>query len=216
MSDAGSDSPQPFELANSAAKQHAPATERNRDPIARVLQEILPQTGAVLEVASGTGEHAVHFARMFPHLKWQPTDYSDAAIASIAAWRAEASLPNLLPPLRLDLMGGAWPTSAADAIFCANMTHIAPWEATCGLFDGAGRVLTDQGMLVVYGPFVETDVETAPSNLAFERSLRQRDASWGLRDLDAVDRLARKAGMVRTQRIEMPANNLMLIYSRRT
>ncbi len=213
MSDAGSDL-KPFELADTAAKQHAPATERNREPIADTLRAILPESGLVLEIASGTGEHAVHFARVFPALAWQPTDVSDAALASIAAWRAESALANVRAPLRLDLVAGDWPVDHADAIFCANMAHIAPWEACVGLFAGAGRVLAEGAPLAIYGPFIEEGREVAPSNLAFDANLRMRDASWGLRDVAALDELALPNGLTRTDRIEMPANNLILVYRR--
>lgn len=213
MSDAGSDL-KPFELADTAAKQHAPATERNREPIADTLRAILPESGLVLEIASGTGEHAVHFARVFPALAWQPTDVSDAALASIAAWRAESALANVRAPLRLDLVAGDWPVDHADAIFCANMAHIAPWEACVGLFAGAGRVLAEGAPLAIYGPFIEEGREVAPSNLAFDANLRMRDASWGLRDVAALDELALPNGLTRTDRIEMPANNLILVYHR--
>lgn len=213
MSDAGCD-PKPFELADTAAKQHAPATERNREPIADALREILPESGLVLEIASGTGEHAVHFARVFPALAWQPTDVSDAALASIAAWRTESALANVRAPLRLDLVAGDWPVDHADAIFCANMAHIAPWEASVGLFAGAGRVLAEGAPLAIYGPFIEEGREVAPSNLAFDANLRMRDSSWGLRDVAALDELALPNGLTRTDRIEMPANNLILVYRR--
>ncbi|WP_337925379.1 DUF938 domain-containing protein [Croceicoccus gelatinilyticus] len=213
MSDAGSD-PKPFELTDGAAKQYAPATERNSEPIASVLRTILPERGVVLEIASGTGEHAVHFARAFPALEWQPTDVSDAALASIAAWRAESGLANVREPLPLDLIDGSWPVDHADAIFCANMAHIAPWEATVGLFAGAGEVLADGAPLAIYGPFIERDRPTAPSNLAFDANLKARNASWGLREIARLDELASANGLTRASRIEMPANNLMLVYRR--
>ncbi|WP_144095373.1 DUF938 domain-containing protein [Croceicoccus sediminis] len=213
MSDAGSD-PKPFELADAAAKQHAPATERNRAPIADALRAILPASGLVLEIASGTGEHAVHFASEFPMLEWQPTDVSDAALASIAAWRAESGLTNLLPPVKLDLAAGDCPVETAEAIFCANMTHIAPWAATVGLFALAGRILARGAPLALYGPFIEADTPTAPSNLAFDANLKARDPSWGLREVAAIDELATSNGLVRDARIAMPANNLILVYRR--
>ncbi|RVQ65472.1 DUF938 domain-containing protein [Croceicoccus ponticola] len=211
MSDAGSE-PQPFELGPGAGKQHAPATLRNREPIAAMLVELLPKTGTVLEIASGTGEHVVHFARCFPDLTWQPTDVSADALRSIAAWRDDTGLDNILPPHQLDLTSGVWPAIKVDAIFCANMTHIAPWAATVGLFEGARQILKRDGALILYGPFFERDVGTAPSNLSFDLSLRARDPNWGLRDLAQVDKLAVEHGMRRTRRISMPANNLMLVY----
>lgn len=202
----------PFELADSAARQFAPATQRNREPIGLVLDKVLPMSGTVLETASGTGEHAVSFAARFPHLLWQPTDMSDAALASIAAWRAESGSPNLLAPLRLDLCAAEWPVRKCDAIFCANMTHIAPWRATVGLFRGAASTLDVSGPLVLYGPFVEQGAPKAPSNLAFDANLKARNAQWGLRDLADLDIEAKEAGLVRSDRIAMPANNLVLVY----
>lgn len=144
----------------------------------------------------------------------QPTDVSDAALASIAAWRTESALANVRAPLRLDLVAGDWPVDHADAIFCANMAHIAPWEASVGLFAGAGRVLAEGALLAIYGPFIEEGREVAPSNLAFDANLRMRDSSWGLRDVAALDELALPNGLTRTDRIEMPANNLILVYRR--
>ncbi len=211
MSDAGSD-PQPFELGTGEGRQHAPATLRNRDAIAGVLADWLPANGEVLEIASGTGEHAVHFARAFPRIAWQPSDYDPAALASISAWPADAGLPNLRSPIRLDLLDAETAAGMFDAIFCANLTHIAPWAATEGLFALAGRCLAPGGKLIVYGPFIEEGVATAPSNLAFDRSLRQRNEAWGLRDLGRINALAEVSGLQRAARIPMPANNLTVIW----
>lgn len=193
-------------------KRHAPATERNRDPIAQVLAEQLPGSGLVLEVASGSGEHAVHFAQRFPALDWQPSDPDPEALGSIAAWVAETGLANLHLPLLLDASAAQWPVERADALLCSNMAHISPWEATCGLFAGAGRLLPAGGPLVLYGPWFESGVEPAPSNLAFDSSLRQRNPQWGIRQLAAADELAASHGLLRTARIVMPANNLTLVY----
>lgn len=195
-------------------KRKAPATSRNRDPIAEVLRDQLPDSGLVLEIASGTGEHAVHFARQFPHLDWQPTDPDPDALESIAAWRIDSGLANLRDPVELDAGAGEWPVDAADAIVCINMVHISPWTATEGLFAGASRLLGAAAPLVLYGPYIEADVETAASNVAFDASLKQRNPAWGLRELAVVDRLAASCGFVRTGRVEMPANNLTLIYRR--
>ena len=195
-------------------KQVAPAAARNREPIAGVLAEELPASGLVLEIASGTGEHAVHFAARFPALEWQPTDPDEAALASIQAWRGEAGLPNLRPPLLLDASRGDWPVDAADALVCINMIHISPWEASEGLFAGAARVLAAGAPLVLYGPYLEDGVETVPSNLAFDASLKQRNPVWGLRRSEAVGDLAARHGFARARRQEMPANNLTLIYRR--
>ncbi|WP_370179406.1 DUF938 domain-containing protein [Alteriqipengyuania sp.] len=194
------------------SKRESPAAQRNRAPIADVLVEELPERGVVLEIASGTGEHAVHFARTFPQFDWQPSDPDDAARASIAAYAQEAALPNLRDPVLLDASAAVWPVEQADAMVCINMVHISPWEATEGLFAGAGRILPQGVPLVLYGPYLEDDVETAPSNLAFDESLKTRDPRWGLRALSAVDALAETNGFARAKRVAMPANNIVLVY----
>lgn len=196
------------------AKQHAPAALRNRDPIAQVLARELPASGTVLEVAAGTGEHAVFFAEAFPALAWQPTDPSPEALASIAAYRNDYPGQNLAAPLLLDASAPeSWPVTQADAIVCINMVHISPWEATLGLFAGAARVLAaGRGPLVLYGPYIEQGVETAPSNREFDASLKARNPLWGLRDAAALDVLAGQHGMTRSARHAMPANNIILVY----
>ncbi|HMO77479.1 MAG TPA: DUF938 domain-containing protein [Sphingopyxis sp.] len=204
----------PGEAGGEAAKRHAPATARNRDAIAAVLAGWLPATGTVLEVASGSGEHAVHFAAAFPHLDWQPSDPDPAARASIMAWWADAGLENLAPPLALDAATPDWPIGCADAVLCINMVHISPWEATVGLFAGAARLLAPGAPLILYGPYVEADVPTAESNRAFDTGLRARDAAWGLRDTAAVKAAAAQAGLAFAERRAMPANNLMLLFRR--
>lgn len=206
--------PQPWMPGDEGAadKRHAPATLRNRDAIAAVLADWLPEFGTVLEVASGSGEHAVHFAAAFPHLLWQPSDPDPAGLTSIAAWRAEAGLANLAPPLALDAAAPDWPTGRADAILCINMVHISPWAATLGLFAGAARLLVPGAPLILYGPFIEPDVPTAESNLDFDANLRARDPAWGLRDTDAVKAAADDAGLAFAERRAMPANNLMLLF----
>ena len=195
-------------------KRHAPAAGRNREPIAAVLTEELPASGLVLEVASGTGEHAVHFARTFPDLAWQPSDPDADARESIASWREEAGLPNLLPPLALDVVAADWPVANAAAVLCINMIHISPAEATQGLVAGAARLLVPGAPLVLYGPYFDSEVETAPSNLAFDRDLKARNPVWGLRSVEWLDGLAETAGFERTRRVVMPANNLILVYRR--
>jgi hypothetical protein len=195
-------------------KRHAPATARNREPIAAVLAEELPEAGLALEVASGTGEHAVHFARTFPGLQWQPSDPDPAARESIAAWREEAGPANLLPPLALDAASPAWPIARADAVLCVNMVHISPVAATEGLFAGAAQLLAPEAPLILYGPYLEAEVETAPSNLDFDAGLRARNPQWGLRSAVWLDALAGEVGLRRTRRVAMPANNLMLVYRR--
>jgi ubiquinone/menaquinone biosynthesis C-methylase UbiE len=198
------------------AKQHAPATERNREPIAAVLAEELPASGTLLEIAAGTGEHAVFFAERFPALKWQPTDPSAQALASIAAYRADYPGTNLAAPLLLDAAAPeSWPVAEADAIVCINMVHISPWAATQGLFRGAARLLGSGGSggpLILYGPYLEEGVETAASNLQFDASLKARNPLWGLREAAAVDALAAQNGMARSARYALPANNIVLVY----
>lgn len=189
---------------------------RNREAIAEVLAEELPAAGLVLEVASGTGEHAVHFARHFPQLDWQPSDPDPAALESIAAWREHEGLPNLLLPLEIDASAGDWPMSRADAVLCINMVHISPIAASEGVVRHAARLLPAGGPLIFYGPYIEDDVETAPSNLAFDAWLKARDPEFGLRSLGWLDRLALGHGFERARRVAMPANNLTLIYRKRT
>ncbi|WP_109808823.1 DUF938 domain-containing protein [Sphingosinithalassobacter portus] len=190
-------------------RRHAPATLRNREAIAEILAAALPASGTVLEIASGTGEHCAYFARRFPDLIWQPSDGDADSLSSIAAWCGDRA--NVLPPLAIDAAGD-WPDVAADAIFCSNMIHISPWEATLGLFAGAGAVLASGAPLILYGPYLRADVETAPSNLAFDESLKARDSRWGLRALDRVDAVAQANGFARESLHEMPANNLTLVY----
>lgn len=194
------------------AKRHAPATLRNRDAIAAVLRETLPETGLVLEVASGSGEHVVHFAQVFPMLDWQPSDPEPAALASIDAWRAEAGLANVRPSLMLDAAVSEWPIARADAILCINMVHISPWAATEGLMAGTARLLPSGAPLYLYGPYIRADVPTAESNLAFDASLRARNPAWGLRALEDVIALAAAYGLEFERLIEMPANNLSVIF----
>lgn len=193
-------------------KRHAPATARNSGPIAEVLASELPDSGTVLELASGTGEHAVFMARRFASLVWQPSDADADALGSVAAYAEEAGLDNLRQPIKLDASSGEWPIDTADAVLCVNMVHISPWSASEGLFAGAARLLASGDPVILYGPYLEGDIETAPSNLAFDESLKARDPSWGLRRIETVDDLARNHGFSRTARYEMPANNLTLVY----
>ena len=192
-------------------RRFAPATERNREPIAQVLGGVLPARGRVLEVASGTGEHVVHFAARFPEIVWQPSDPDPCALASIAAWKAEAGLGNVLEPIRLDA-AGPWPALEADAILCINMVHISPWAATEGLMRGAKAVLKPGAPLILYGPYRRAGVPTAPSNEAFDASLRARDPEWGLRTVEAVAAEALAQGLELERLVEMPANNLTLAF----
>ena len=193
-------------------KRHAPATARNSEPLAEVLAGELPNEGLVLEIASGTGEHAVFMARRFPALDWQPSDCATYALHSVDAWAQEAGLANLRPAIALDAAAGDWPVESADAVLCVNMVHISPWQATVGLFEGAGRVLASGAPLILYGPFLEADVDPAPSNLAFDESLKTRDPAWGLRNVADLDALAEARNLNRTAHHEMPANNLVLVY----
>jgi hypothetical protein len=191
----------------------SPSTARNRDPILEVLRPRLPASGLVLEVAAGAGEHAAYFAAAFPALQWRPTDADDEALASIAAWRRQAGLDNLLPPLRLDAsQPDAWPVARADAMVAINMIHISPWPAAEGLMTGAARVLPPGGGLFLYGPFIESGVPTAPSNMEFDQSLRRRDPAWGIRRLDDLTALGVEHGLSHSERIAMPANNLILVF----
>jgi SAM-dependent methyltransferase len=210
----GEAAPEPFVLGpgEGSARRSAPHVARNAEPIAQVLHEVLPERGLVLEVASGTGEHIVHFARAFPGLTWRPTDPDPVALGSIAAWRAEAGLPNLLPPLRLDAAADEWPVPAADVILCINMVHISPWAATEGLMRGAGRALPPAAPLILYGAYRRAGVPTAPSNAAFDASLKARNPAWGLRDLAAVQAEAERNGLRFGRLWEMPANNLVLLF----
>lgn len=194
--------------------RHAPATQRNREPILDVLRTVLPPSGLVLEVASGTGEHAVYFARHLPALQWQPSDPSPEAMASIAAWRDVEGPDNLLPPLRLDAAAAEWPIIRADAVVCINMIHISPWEATEGLMRGAARLLDGGAPLVLYGPFRREGRDIELSNAAFDDDLRRRDPRWGLRLLEDVNALAGHHGLVCERFDPMPANNLVVIYRR--
>jgi SAM-dependent methyltransferase len=168
----------------------------------------------VLEIASGTGEHAVYFAAALPHLTWQPTDPDGEARDSITAYAAAAQLPNLLPVLALDASVPEWPVARADAVVSINMIHIAPWSAAEGLMAGAGRLLAPGGVLYLYGPFKENGQHTAPSNVAFDASLRARDPQWGVRDTGDVAALARRNGLELAERVAMPANNLSLVFCR--
>jgi len=194
-----------------AVRKHAPATLRNREVIAEVLDEVLPRDGLILEIASGSGEHCAYFAERIGR-EWQPSDPDPTACASIAAWTQ--ALANVRAPLSIDAAGPEWPIARADAVLCINMVHISPWDATLGLLAGAARILPPGGPLILYGPFVRDGVETAPSNLAFDASLRARDAAWGLRQLEDVTAAARECGFDLAAVSELPANNVAVAYRR--
>ncbi|NIF78557.1 DUF938 domain-containing protein [Paraburkholderia sp. Cy-641] len=194
------------------ARQHSPSAERNGAPILAVLREALPATGRVLEIASGTGEHAVLFAGALPGLDWQPSDADPEARASIAAWSAHAGLPNLRAPLALDVHRPDWGVETLDAVVCINMIHIAPWSATQALFVGASRRLAEGGVLYLYGPYKRGGAHTAPSNEAFDQWLKSRNLEWGVRDMEAVVALGAALGLACDEPIAMPANNFSLVF----
>lgn len=204
-----------METTPSSAAQTSPAVTRNREPILAVLRGILPIHGTVLEVASGTGEHATFFAKHLPHLIWQPTDPDPVALASIAAHRAAANLGNLRVPLQLDVTAPDWPLDKADAVVAINMIHISPWTAAQGLMAGAARLLPAAAALYLYGPFKDNGAHTAPSNAAFDANLRARDPRWGVRDIGDVVTLADEYGFDFIARVPMPANNLSVVFRRR-
>ena len=196
------------------AKGFAPAAERNREPILEVLRRVLPQAGTVLEIASGTGQHAAFFAERLPTLRWQPSDVSPDALRSIEAWVAELGRENFLSPIELDVLQQTWSVGSADAILCINMIHISPWEAAEALFRGASALLDEGAPLITYGPYRLHGRHTAPSNAAFDRSLRSRDPRWGVRDVDELAVLAGRMGFSLEERVEMPANNMTLVWKR--
>lgn len=192
---------------------HFPATRRNREPIRLALQDILPISGTVLEIASGSGEHAAYFAGAFPRLKWQPSERDSTLRASISAHADAAGVTNVAPPLTIDVARQPWPIAAADAVICINMIHIAPPSSCAGLFSGARPILPAGAPIYLYGPFMRNGRHTAASNAAFDRSLRAQDPSWGIRDLDDVAAAAEGYALDRV--IEMPANNLSVVFRKR-
>ena len=198
-------------------RQRSPSTARNREPILAVLQRVLPASARVLEIASGSGEHAAFVAAAMPDLIWQPSDPDETARASITAWIDSERLSNVLAPRMIDVSRAAWGVEADapfDAIVAINMIHISPWEATLGLVSGASRLLRAGGVLYTYGPYTRDGRHTAPSNEAFDASLRERDSSWGVRDVADVERQALLQGLTLREIVEMPANNLSLVFAR--
>jgi len=193
-------------------RRSAPSALRNRDPILHALRSVLPPAGLVLELASGTGEHVVHFARELPALDWQPSDPSPAARESITAWVRAEGLGNIREAMDLDTAQSPWPVEQVAAVVCINMVHISPWEATIGLMCGVGQVLVSGGALYLYGPYRRLGLPLEPSNLAFDQNLRERDARWGLRDLEAVIEVGADHGLEFDRTIDMPANNLSVIF----
>lgn len=196
------------------ARLSFPATARNRDPILEVLRQHLPARGLVLEVASGSGEHVMHFAHGLPGLTFQPSDPEPEHRASIDAWAAALGLANVRPAIALDATAGTWPIATADAVLCINMVHVAPWAATVGLVRGAGRILPPGGVLYLYGAYKRGGVHTAPSNEAFDASLRAQSREWGVRDLETVSALAAENGFAAPAIVAMPANNLSLVFGK--
>ena len=196
-------------------KLSSPSAQRNRGPISAVLADWLPESGLVLEVASGSGEHAVHFAQAFPQLEWQPSDPDPGAILSIEAWRTDSGLANLHEPVILDAAAQTWPVERAEAVLNINMVHISPWEAALGLLGGAARVLAPGGKLILYGPWIVDGLQTAQSNLAFDADLKRRNPAWGLRKVEDFAAEAEERGLLLADQREMPANNRMLLFIRR-
>lgn len=206
---------------SSAPLPHSPAAERNQTPILVQLRALLPARGAALEIASGTGQHAAHFAAALPGWTWQPTDLQGTLFPAITAWAAQAGAANVLPPLALDVLAPRWPTQgdafadgAFDLIYCANMLHIAPWACCTGLMQGAARHLAPGGRLVTYGPYLEDGIPTSPGNVDFDASLRAQDAQWGIRRLEDVAAVAAQSGIALEARHALPANNLLLVWAR--
>jgi SAM-dependent methyltransferase len=195
-------------------RREAPAAARNRQPILEVLQPRLPATGLVLEIASGTGEHVVHYAAARPDLTFQPSDPDADARASVDGWVQTLALKNVRPAIAIDVTRTTWPVERADAVLCCNMIHIAPWEATIGLVSGAARLLSRGGLFYLYGPYRRGGRHTAPSNEAFDSDLRRRNPAWGVRDLETVVELAGAQGFSTPEIVEMPANNLSLLFNR--
>ena len=204
-----------YEALQQGARRSAPAALRNREPIAEVLREWLPANGVVLEIASGTGEHVVHFAERFPSLTWQPSDVNPDALGSIAAWREAAALPNIRSPVVLDAASADWPIDRADAVLSINMVHISPWASALGLLDGAVRLLASGAPLILYGPWLRHATPTAASNLDFNEDLKRRNPDWGLRTVEVFAGAAEQRGFVLENQREMPAHNLMLLLRRR-
>ncbi len=201
-------------MSGSDPRLYRPHVARNRDPVLDVLKRVLPPRGLVLEIASGSGEHAVYFAKALPHLVWQPSDPDAEALASIAAHRAAEGPPNLQAPLKLDVTMAQWPLAQADAIVCCNMIHIAPWSACEGLIAGAARLLPLGGVFYLYGPYKIGDRHTAASNQEFDVHLRTQNPEWGIRDLDAVATIGKSHGFALAETVPMPANNLSVIFRR--
>jgi hypothetical protein len=203
-----------YEAPAAGARRSAPAALRNREPIAEALEQWLPRAGVVLEIASGTAEHAIYFAEHFPSFEWQPSDLHPDALASISAWQDESGLSNIRGPLVIDASSPHWQIDHADAVLSINMVHISPWSSALGLIEGAARILPGRAPLILYGPWLKDDIDTEASNLAFDSELQRRDSRWGLRRVEDFADAARESfELVETR--PMPANNLMLLFHRR-
>ncbi len=202
------------------AMQHSPAAERNREPILNVLRQVLSTHGTALEIASGTGQHVAFFAAGLPGWTWQPSDAQADGFGSIASWCIEAGVTNVNRPVVLDVMAPRWPSADAefsvrfDAIYCANMLHISPWATCAALMRGAARYLSADGQLITYGPYLERDVPTSPGNVSFDASLRANNPEWGIRALEDVTHEAALVGLRLSERFQMPANNLLLVFAK--
>jgi SAM-dependent methyltransferase len=196
-------------------KWSSPSAERNKGPILEVLARVLPKRGVVLEIASGTGQHVAHFAKVLPDLRWQPSDADAEFRSSVALRVAEEGLANVSVPIDLDVTRLPWPLEAADAIVCINMIHVAPWPATRALFEGAGALLAPGRALFLYGPYRRYGGHTAPSNEKFDADLRAQNPAWGLRDMEAVSEVAASSGFTPPEIVEMPSNNFSLIFRRK-
>ena len=194
------------------ARETAASAERNKQPIVEVLERVLPTTGLVLEIGSGTGQHVAHFAKALPKLTFQPSEMDADRHASIEAWIAHENLTNIHAPIAFDVTRLPWPVHAADAIVCINVIHISPWEATLALMKGAGTILPRGGVLVTYGPYRRGGRHTAPSNEVFDASLKSRDPTWGVRDMEEVEAVAKAQGLQLEEIIAMPANNFSLVF----
>ncbi len=212
-------------MSNVDHRQYAPAFQRNHQPILAILEQELPKQGIVLEIASGTGEHAAFFAQQLPHLGWLPSDQAPSSLTSITAWQHKVHGANLYKPIPINVCQPNWPEFVIQtldnyglmdfkvvAIININMIHISPWQATAGLMAGSARLLSPQGILYLYGPFIQVDQPTAPSNLAFDQSLKTRNPAWGIRQLAEVSHLAAQYGLSLKKTVAMPANNLSVIW----
>ena len=195
-------------------RRFAPAAERNRGPILEALRRLVPNGARVLEVASGTGQHAAHFAAALPTTRWQPSEADPGALASIAAWAAIEGASNVCEPVVVDAASPDWPVGVFDVLYCSNLVHIAPWSCALGLLRGAGRHLSPGGLLVLYGPFRLDGRHTSESNVAFDRALRARDPRWGVRDLREVEEKAAERGLRFREKVQLPANNLVVVFER--